>query len=158
MDGGCVNIWLEKPLTLKEQDLMKKYSVFINSFSIGYLIRFRDLKIRSLSQRKQIYGAIGYVPSYEILVCGFVDDLFLSTEAILKELGGFLQVSFKVSQKEFDAAHGICYRIKNTRVNYCLLDWEFTGNIFNTLHSDKTKDLYSFKNFRENQFLHLNIN
>ena len=158
MSGGCINIWLKKPLSVKEQDLIKKYSVFINSFTVGYLIRLRDLKIRSHSQRKQIYGAIGYIPTYEIYICGLVDDIFLSAEAILKELGGFLQVGFKVSQKEFEEAKGICYRIRNTRVNYCLLDWEFTGSIFNTLHNETVKKPYSIKNFKENKLLHLDIN
>jgi len=158
MEGGCLNIWLQKPLTLQEQDLIKKYSVFINSFSIGYVIKLRDLKIRSHSQRKQIYGAIGYIPTYEILVCGFVDDLFLSAETILKELNGFLNINFSAPEKDINEATGQCYRIKNTRVEYFLMDWEYTACIFNKRDPLGKKEIYSLKRFKKNKFLHLNIN
>ena len=152
MEGGCINIWFEKPLSVKERDLVEKYSTYINSFSAGYLLRFKDLKIRSKSQKEQIQAAIGYIPTFEIYICSFVDNLFLSAEAILKELGGFLSISFQITLQELIDTNGVFYNIKNTSVNYYLIDWKVTSKIFNSTYDENIKELFSFKRFASSAF------
>ena len=158
MDGGCISIWMEKPLSEKDKDLLNKYSSYISSFAYYYTIRFRELKIRSHSQKQQILKATGYVPKFEILISGFADAIFLSSEAILKEFGGFLSICIGATLEELWNTGGEFHGIKNSRVEYFLIDWKVTSNYFNVADSKEKKELFSIKEFKANFLFHFNNN
>jgi hypothetical protein len=158
MDGGCINIWMESPISKQDKDLLNKYSSYLNSFSTAYSIRFRDLRIKSHNQKQQILKAIGYIPKFEVHICGFADDIFLSSEAILKEFGGYLSINIGATIQELRNTNGKFHHIKNTRIEYFLIDWKVTSNYFNVANSKEKKDIFSIKTFKENTLFHFNNN
>lgn len=158
MDGGCISIWMENPLSEQNKNLLIKYSSYISSFANYYTIRFRELKIRSYNQKQQILKATGYIPKFEILISGSADAIFLSAEAILKEFGGFLSIGIEATLQELRNTNGVFYHIKNTRIEYFLIDWKVTSNYFNVADSKEKKELFSIKEFRENSLFHFNKN
>ena len=158
MDGGCISIWMEKTLLDRDKDLLIKYSSFINSFATYYTIRFKELKIRSHSQKQKILQAIGYIPTFEILVSGFADAIFISSEVILKEFGGFLKINIGATLQELRKTKGEFHQIKNTRVEYFLIDWKVISNYFNVSDSKEKKELFSINKFKKDTLFHFNKN
>ena len=158
MDGGCINIWMRESLEDNDKALLSKYVTFINSFTIAFSIKFKELKIKSHNQKQQILKAIGYIPKFEIIVCGFADAIFLSSEAILKEFGGYLKINIGATNQELMNTNGEFHYIKNTRVEYYLIDWKVTSNYFNVADSKEKKDIFSLDALRKNPLFHLSQN
>jgi len=154
MDGGIINIWMEKPLSESDKELLKKYSTYISSFSAYFDIRFKELKIRSHNQKKQILTAIGYIPKYEIQLVGFVDKIFPAAEAILREFGGFLSLNIGATLNQLRKTKGEFHHIKNTRLEYFLIDWKVTANYFNVSDSEEVREVFSLSKFEKETLFH----
>ena len=151
MDGGCIDAWLKNKLTEREQIFLLKYVDYINSFSLAYSIEFKIPEITSKTERNKIIKAIGYLPAYELVICGFADDIFLSGEAIIKEFDGYLKLGVGASEHEFNTLKGEWHYIKKRDSYYHLIDWEFTSSFFNRWDGKEIKAKYSLKKFRERQ-------
>ncbi|MEE4197535.1 MAG: hypothetical protein V2I54_07820 [Bacteroidales bacterium] len=115
MNGGCIDAWLKNKLTEREQIFLLKYVDYINSFSLAYSIAFKIPEITSKTERNKIIKAIGYLPAYELVICGFADDIFLSGEAIIKEFDGYLKLGVGASEHEFNTLKGEWHYIKKKR-------------------------------------------
>lgn len=149
MDGGCISIWLKYPLNKSERKLLLKYADYINCFSLVYSIRFKTPEFTFKIEKSRIKKAIGYLPVFEMIICGFADDIFLSAEAILKEYGGYLQLGVVATEHEFNTLKGEWHYIKKRDSYYHLINWEFTSSYFNRLDGEEIKAKYSIEKFRE---------
>jgi len=153
MDGGCLCIWLHKPLTDEQMLLMKQYELYLQNLGLGYSFSY-DLRLPDIKTRfemRQVKRVIGYIPEQEIFICGLADPMFRATEAILKYFNGCLSISFDISG--FCNPIGKCYAIRKrnkhfflfTRISYHLVDWEFVAGYWNRFDDQGIRDVYSIK-------------
>lgn len=149
MDGGCINAWLKDKLTECDKNFILKYVNYVNSFSMVYSIKFKTPEITSKTEKNKIIKAIGYLPAYELIICGFADDIFLSGEAIIKEFEGYLKLGVGASDHGFNTLKGEWHYIKKRDSYYHLIDWEFTSGYFNRMDGQEKKAKYSIKKFQE---------
>lgn len=127
-------------------------------YGLGYSFsyEFREPKIKSRFERKQIISKIEYFPGQEIQICGLADPMFRATEAILKYFGGYLTMRIKadkISNKE-GVIHQIYKRTKFAKriFSYSLLDWQIVANYYNILDDQKIRIIYSIDRFEKNEY------
>ncbi len=96
MDGGCFDIWFEKPLAEYKKERLLRYQKYLRIIT-AVLFRFGEPEIKP-GEKEQVRKAIGYLPEQSLKICTFIDILFVVGEEILRNFGGYFHVAIGSDQ------------------------------------------------------------
>lgn len=156
MDGGCINLWFKYSFKKIDQQLLSNFAEYVATKSTAYSIRFKNVEIKSRVEKKQIIDTIGYLPTFEVLICGFADVIFLTAQSILMEYDGYLRVNHGAKEEEMKTLKGVSHYIKTYKDEYSLLDWEFIANYFNRFDHLEDNHNFSLQRFKNLQYYNKN--
>lgn len=156
MDGGCLSLWFFKPFDKIDKQILLNFASFVKNTSTGFSIRFKKVEIKSRIEQKKIIQNIGYLPTFEVLICGFADAIFLTTESILKMFDGYLKINIADTQKELEKIKGTAYLIKTNKVKYFLMNWEFISDYFNRIDTLDKRPNFSIHKYLQIQYFNKN--
>ncbi len=151
-NGACFSIWIKDVPDAIRMKLLREYSDMVVKRIKGcFHLDFGVPKINWF-ERIQIKRAIGYVPKFEITICGGLDCIFLATEAILREFEGC--VTFGIPKEELERKnikgkihhyYTISFQFNRPEINKCYLtNVDIFSAYYNSMEDEETKKLYTF--------------
>jgi len=149
MDGGCITIWRKEPLSIAEKNRIKKYSVGINRRASAFSIQIEKPEQIKPNKKEQLIKVFNGLPEEEITLYGFADFIFIAAEEILKNFGGYLEISLGESKEVILEVEGEAIELverKNGLTPYespglLLVDYLFVMNYFNGNSNSKIQDI-----------------
>ncbi len=139
MDGGCLTIWRKEQLSVSEKNKLQKYAVGINRRSAAFSIQIENPEPISPDLKEQVIKVFDGLPREEITICGLADFLFMATEEILNNFGGYLKVGLGETREAILAIEGETIELfdrkrfshPNENTGLFLVDYLFVMNYFN---------------------------
>ena len=111
MDGGCINIWLKKPLDSHSKLKLENFANDVDKHLASLSVRFRKPAFNSIYTKYQSLRAFGSVPKLEIYCCGFASIIFMTAEQILRHFDGYLFVGIGETREKIDSIPGVSIEI-----------------------------------------------
>ena len=152
MDGGCINIWLKKPLDSHTMLKLENFARDVDKYLASFSVRFKKPAFNNLYIKYQSFRIFGSVPQQEIYCCGFADIIFMTAEQILRHFGGYLLVGIGESREKIDGIPGVSVEIYETPIRKLiqkdhwkfLVDFKFIQSYFSKNIDDYLTMQYYF--------------